>query len=378
MSLKKRTTAWSNWILFSFFVFCLLWRSMTQVWRSMMKKEEEERRRSKPFLLLSPSVALVLWMSDLVGKKLYDAAEYGRVSEVWSLLRDHPEINVNWTNPDHNQWTALHTASLHDHVEVVKLLLAHPDINVNMMNVSGRTPLSKGCQCGKVSVVQVLLKDPRVDAKLDDNHGRTPLWWASLFGKHKVIEWLIASGRDLGDVKNKKGKWIDKDCTALKIARKNEKTELVLERFIANPAQTRHELRVKLVMLDEVAAEIFALTVFLCDDLLQLKPASRPAAAAAIRFFAIAKRLPMGCRWSCAIASLARWSRIFFTKTWKQPSNLLLEIFFCLCHSDPGLSFIPRHRTGSFLVPSLARPARLQSAWSTLLACFPSQVVTTF
>ena len=44
-------------------------------------------------------------------------------------------------------------------------------------------------------------------------------------------------------------------------------------------------------MLDELAAEVFALTVFLCDDLLQLKPASTPAAAT--RFFAIAKRLPM-------------------------------------------------------------------------------------
>jgi len=50
---------------------------------------------------------------------------------------------------------------------------------------------------------------------------------------------------------------------------------------------------VKLGMLDVVAAEVFALTVFLCDDLLQFKPASHPAAAPAIRFFAIAVKLPM-------------------------------------------------------------------------------------
>jgi len=78
----------------------------------------------------------------------------------------------------------------------------------------------------------------------------------------------------------------------------------LLERFLANPALTRHELQVKFVMCDALAAGIFALTVFLCDDLLQLKPASHPAAAtpnpatdtataAATRFFAIAKRLPM-------------------------------------------------------------------------------------
>ena len=66
----------------------------------------------------------------------------------------------------------------------------------------------------------------------------------------------------------------------------------MLERFIDNLTLTRHEIRVKLGMLDELAAEVFALTVFLCDGLLQLKPASHPAAAAT-RFFAMAKRLSM-------------------------------------------------------------------------------------
>ena len=84
---------------------------------------------------------------------------------------------------------------------------------------------------------------------------------------------------------------------AIEIARKFESTEVVslLERFIADPALTRHELRVKLGMLDALAAEVFALTVFLRDDLLQPKPTlvTTPAATDALRFFTIAKRLPM-------------------------------------------------------------------------------------
>jgi len=221
-------------------------------------------------------------MSDPVGKKFYSAVWSGRVSEVSSLLRDHPEINVNWT--DSGRWTSLHHASINGHAEVVRLLLAHPAIDVNLKEAFGRTPFSLGCVAGKVLVVQVLLKDPRVNVTLADNDGCTPLWRASWNGYHEVIEWLIASGRDLGD-QNKKGKvWDDIEYTALEIARKYRKTKAVsvLERFLANSAQTRHELRVKLGVLDALAAEIFALTVFLCDDLLHLKPSLLVAITIAI------------------------------------------------------------------------------------------------
>jgi len=97
------------------------------------------------------------------------------------------------------------------------------------------------------------------------------------------------------------------EYSALEIARENKSGAVsVLERFTSNPAETRHELRVKLGMLNELAAEIFALMVFLCDDLLQLKPLAATtatanpaetdvaaAATAATRFFAIASKLPM-------------------------------------------------------------------------------------
>ena len=88
-------------------------------------------------------------MSDPVEKRLYDAAENGRASEVSSLLRDHPEINVNWADDEFCQ-APLHAASINGHVEVVKLLLAHPDIDVNLKYEYGETPFSKGCQNGHV------------------------------------------------------------------------------------------------------------------------------------------------------------------------------------------------------------------------------------
>jgi len=87
------------------------------------------------------------------------------------LLRDHPEIDVNWVCPNSDRWTSLHAASCFGHVESVKLLLAHPNINVYLKDSNGQTPLSLAC-CGRVSVVR-LLKDPRVDIALHDNSGRT-------------------------------------------------------------------------------------------------------------------------------------------------------------------------------------------------------------
>ena len=235
-------------------------------------------------------------MANTVERKLYNAAGYGRVAEVMSLLRDNPGLNDNWAN---GQWTALHAASCNDYVEVVKALLAHTHISVNMQDSDGRTPLSFGCLKGYVSIVRVLLKDPRVNIALDDEDGCTPLWHASSRGNHEVVEWLIASGRDLGDV-SKKGRYAGIEYTVIEIASKGNLTKVVslLEKFLANPAQTRYKLRVKLGLLDECAAEVFALTIFMCDGLLQLKPAlasatSNPAATAATRFFTIASKLPM-------------------------------------------------------------------------------------
>ena len=54
------------------------------------------------------------------------------------------------------------------------------------------------------------------------------------------------------DVGNSKGRhWDGKEYTALEIARENERTENVS--LLANPSQTRHEIRVKLGLLDALA-----------------------------------------------------------------------------------------------------------------------------
>jgi len=229
---------------------------------------------------------------------LFRAAREGNADEVSSILKNNPAIDIN--HQSEAGYNALHSASIFGYAEVVKLLLEHPNIDVNRNYNDGRTAFSFSCAITSVSVSEVLIKDPRVDVTLADDKGRTPLWWASCYGMLKTVECIIASGRDLGDVKNDMGAdgWDGKNYTTLEIARKFKKTKVVtlLKGFLANPSWTRHELRTKLGLFDELAAGVFALIVFLCDDLLQLKEVVVEQSKKfdnSVRFFSIAKTLPM-------------------------------------------------------------------------------------
>jgi hypothetical protein len=236
---------------------------------------------------------------DIVEQQLCSAAYNGTIEEVETLLRDHPDLDINWK--DVCGWTALNAASFNGQAKVVKLLLAHPAINVNMQTSFGATSLLLCYSCDINTTFQLLLKDPRVDFTLNDYDGHTLLWFVSFRGEFKIIEMLIASGKDLGDI-NLKGRNSDdgKVYTALEIARKqrNDIVVSLLERFMTNPSQTRYEIRVKLGFTDALAAEIFTLTIFLCDNLLQFKPplvthSTSTTAINATRFFAITRRLLM-------------------------------------------------------------------------------------
>lgn len=223
-------------------------------------------------------------------KEFYLAALENRVELVAKLLRDHPNLNVNY-KPEGSKVTALHAASEEGHVEIVKLLLAHPDIDVNKLGFNRYTALSLAVQSGHENVVRALLKDPRVQTFLPDDDGHTPLWWASLLGYFEVVKWMIVSGRELCQELN--GIFNGREYTAMNIAIRFQGAEIasLLERFMANPEQTRYELSVELGVQDEHAAKRFALTAFLHDGLLQIINGERNKPAA--RFFAIAQRMPM-------------------------------------------------------------------------------------
>jgi len=213
------------------------------------------------------------------------AVERGDVKKLAELMRQDPGFEVNMDLGRGN--TLLHFACEEDNGSpVIPLLLAHPDIDVNVKNNSGSTPFFMACS-RHASCVREMLKDSRVKVNEPANDGRTPLWIAAYCLQLDVIECWIASGRemDLGTPGEEK-------TDAIRGAKKFGKTEVatLLERFKENPVETRHAVRVELGLIDDVAAEMFALVVFVSDGLLQIKDTTPSSAA---RFFNIARRLPL-------------------------------------------------------------------------------------
>jgi len=215
------------------------------------------------------------------------AVKSGDAKKVAETIRQDPGFKVNIVVGEYER-TLLHYACREDsRSAVIPLLLAHPDINVNVKNIIGETPFSYACS-GRPSCVREMLKDSRVKVNEADYAGLTPLCHASSWSHLDVIKWWISSGReiDLGTPGD-----IDK-TDAIGAAKDAGKTEVVtlLERFKEKPVETRHAVRMELGLLDELAAEMFALAVFVSDGLLQINDTTPSPAA---RFFKIAKRLPL-------------------------------------------------------------------------------------
>jgi len=240
---------------------------------------------SVDFSFLSPSF-LGLWWSIMLA-----AVKSGDPRKVAERMRQDPGFNMNMV-VDGDRRTLLHHAcwGSKDRSAVIPLLLAHPDIDVNLKDVDGWTPFSYAC-FERLSCVRELLKDSRVNVNEPDDLGQTPLHRTARYGSLDVIQWWIASGRemDLGDPED----FYKMD--AISMAKEEGMTEVVtlLERYKENPVEPRHQVRVELGLVDELAAEMFSLVVFVSDELLQINGTTTTTTTPAARFFSIAARLPL-------------------------------------------------------------------------------------
>jgi len=217
------------------------------------------------------------------------ALESGDAKKLSELMRQDHGFNVNMVLDGHERTLLHYACTERSGSAVIPLLLAHPDIDVNVKDITGGTPFYLACANGHTSCVCELLKDSRVNVKEPIMFGSTPLHRAARWGHLDIITWWIAFGRemDLG----KPGDVYKTD--AIGMAKKYGKTKVVtlLERFKSDAAQTRHAVRVELGWHDNLAAEMFALVVFVSDGLLQINSTTAPSPAA--RYFSIAAQVPL-------------------------------------------------------------------------------------
>lgn len=220
-------------------------------------------------------------------ENLWWAVHDKKEEEVRRILQENREVNVGWRNQSHFGCAALHIACRNNDARIAALLLAHPGIDVNQKKDGGDTPFLTACDYGGTACVRLLLRDPRVDPNQPEADGKTPLWCAAGTGHPAVIRWWIASGREmnLGEPGNP-----ETDAIGKADRRGNADVVLLLRRFRDDPEGTRRQLRKVLGCFDEMAAELFALVIFLCDGLLEIKEESMTGAG---RFLAMARRLPI-------------------------------------------------------------------------------------
>jgi len=216
------------------------------------------------------------------------AVHDGNVEEVKGILRNNLNLDVNWMSGQLGGATALHLACENGQGAIASILLAHPGIDVNSKTNAGQTPFMSACRNGFPSCGRLLLKDSRAKINEPNDIGYPPLRNLASYGYVGIIMWWIASGRemDLGD---------PGDYFTDALWRANERRDKsgavpLLERFKENQEETRHAMRVELGWYDELAAEMFAMVVFVSDGLLQMKD---PAPTPASKFFNIARKVPL-------------------------------------------------------------------------------------
>ena len=241
---------------------------------------------------------------DEIKDYLLDAIDDDEVSELSSVLQNHPELHINdlyeSTDGDGIVTTLLCRAIYRNSEKVVEFLLSRPGIDVNLQSHQFVfTPLMLCCVPTKSKCFDLVLRHPGVDATIEVD-GYNCIWGVCRDGYSILLRKLIASGIYLGDVEHDVYNSIryphpKGPCTAREMALRNGHRQIaeLLDFFFLDPERCRHVSKVEYWMTQkELASRQYAVTIFLCDGLLSVK-ANTDDHDKRKKFFGMIQRLPM-------------------------------------------------------------------------------------
>jgi hypothetical protein len=214
------------------------------------------------------------------------------------FLDKYPQFSINSIG-SHGRAAIHAAANLDDKGEALKFILSRYNVDVNLMsrNVITGQPDAAALHCACIqcynpsnpNIMRLLLEDKRTDIQILDDKGKTPLWNISNWGNLEALEAMIAFRNpqelNLDHRAEFGGSFQNVIETSIRT-----KVAPLLKRFQQDPVKTKREVRHK--MFDVPASRLFALIVFLCDDLLQFK-LPFDELSKTVRFLMMAQRLPI-------------------------------------------------------------------------------------
>lgn len=116
---------------------------------------------------------------------LFKACINGDLKQIKKLMAAGEDVNASDLL---HGWTALHWATMHEHLAIVKYLIK-VGAEVNKMDNSSRTPLYLASFFGRTSIVKLLLA-AGADANMPDYAGKNPLYYAVYCRRIKTAKLL--------------------------------------------------------------------------------------------------------------------------------------------------------------------------------------------
>jgi len=256
-----------------------------------MKKKEENKEKHCP--LSQKKMSLLLEYDGGWIKRVTEAQNMNTVREI---LRERRFMRADPADAEMSDSMILALCCKWNFGLLLEGVLLLPDLNPNVTDGYGLTPLQNACSRQFTEIIKLLLEHPKVDVN------------AHAVGKHPLM-CLIERGNTILATLfvGLRGDEIilthdeEKDCLTLAVNEsstfRDRNESLGLTEFVTEFLLDRQESISKHRLFwrpKNVAADYYALIVFLCDGLLQIPnaPASPPLPEVT-RFFSICKQLPL-------------------------------------------------------------------------------------